>query len=384
MHYNNSTDTRSLYIHWPFCPYKCHFCPFVAIAGLDHFMTRYHNALIKEIEEYASKRLSKAPLDTIFFGGGTPSTYPDNLLLDTFGRLKTIFVFDHTTEITIEVNPGAVRAEQLPLWKEMGINRLSIGVQGLKDNVLNTLNRKQSSADVFWLLDEAKKHFDNVSVDLILGLPGVSAQEWKDLLAQVVTWPITHVSIYFLTVHEDTPLYFKVQTNQIALTGDEAMVDLYVWSIEFLARHGIHQYEVSNFSKEGYESRHNSVYWERKPYKGLGLGACSFDGLHRIQNEKNLMKYLVAIEQNTKNIFFEETLTKEQIFLERIMLGLRKTKGIIINDLISDLTDLQKEHICSTIAWLQQNDLLCQKDGRIILTSAGLAVQNEVIVKLTL
>ena len=297
MSYNVSAQTRSLYIHWPFCPYKCHFCPFVAIAGQDQFMERYHKALIKEIGAFAEQYPSKLALDTIFFGGGTPSTYPDHLLLDTFGTLKNMFIFDERSEVSVEVNPGTVRSEQLHLWKSLGINRLSIGVQGLKDSVLNSLNRKQSQKDVFWVLDQASLLFDNISVDLILGLPGVSADEWKELLAQAVTWPIKHVSIYFLTVHEETPLYFRVKKNEIALHTDEHMVELYQWTVAFLADHGFDQYEISNFAKNGFQSRHNTVYWERKPYKGVGLGACSFDGESRFQNQKNLMKYMTDIER---------------------------------------------------------------------------------------
>ncbi len=384
MRYNILANTRSIYIHWPFCPYKCHFCPFVAVSGVDHFMERYHKALVKEIEEFASQQRAKAKIDTLFFGGGTPSTYPDHLLLDMSGRLKNVFDFNRATEVTIEINPGTVRPEQLPLWKEIGINRLSIGVQGIKDSVLENLNRKQSAEDVIWLLEQAKEYFHNISIDLILGLPGVSKEEWQEMLMKVVTWPINHISVYFLTVHEDTPLYTRVKNNQVILPEDETMVQQYYWTVEYLAAHGIKQYEISNFARDGFESKHNSVYWERKPYKGFGVGACSFDGSYRFQNHKNLMKYMTALEQGTESTFFNELLSKEQIYLERVMLGLRKTKGILVNDLIDDLSSSQKEKVWHTINWLVQENLINYYDGRIVLTTTGLAVQNEVIVRLTL
>ena len=169
-------------------------------------------------------------------GGGTPSTYPNTLLLDMFDTLYKGFVIDKTTEISIEVNPGTVKLEQLTVWKEVGINRLSIGVQSLKDSALKSLNRHQSAADVEWLLGQASALFDNISVDLILGLPDVSVSDWKELLARVVSWPINHVSVYFLTVHENTPLYFKVQRNQVVLPPDDTIIDLYHWTVDLLGK----------------------------------------------------------------------------------------------------------------------------------------------------
>ena len=381
---NVFASTKSLYIHWPFCPYKCHFCPFVAIASHDAFMERYNKALQQEIALFAGEISSKIPLDTIFLGGGTPSTWPDNLLLDTFGTLRKTFDFFEQCEITIEVNPGTVRIEQLELWKSIGINRLSIGVQSLKDSVLNNLNRKQSKEDVFWVLNAAQKTFDTISVDLILGLPGVNDDEWKDLLNTVVQWPIVHVSIYFLTVHEQTPLYFRVQKKDIELITDECLVDLYYWSIEFLAQHGFAQYEISNFSKLGCQSKHNTVYWERKPYKGFGLGACSFDGASRFSNQKNLMKYMHDIEQKKDVIVFSETLTESQIYLERIMLGLRRVEGIALDEITKSLSEKQREEIEKTVTMLQENKFLNKIQNRIVLTPAGLAVQNDIAARLAI
>ena len=384
MKYAITAPTRSAYIHWPFCPYKCHFCPFVAIAGQDKFMERYHYALKKEIISFCQQYESKLALDTIFLGGGTPSTWPDTLLLDTFGTLDKEFSFNKDIEVTIEVNPGTVRLEQLLLWKSIGINRLSIGVQSLKDSVLNTLNRKQSKEDVFWVIDHAHRIFDNISIDLILGLPGVSNDEWKELLRAIVDWPIKHVSIYFLTVHEETPLYFRVKKNDISLVSDDVMVDLYQWSTQFLNTYGFNQYEISNFAKDGYQSRHNTVYWERKPYKGFGLGACSFDGSSRFQNQKNLMKYLTDIEQDNEVTIFSETLTKQQIYLERIMLGLRRIEGILLSDLFHDVSDEQKQQIQKNLLMLEQHNFLQKKQDRIVLTAAGLAVQNDIAARLSI
>ncbi len=384
MQYNTKASTHSIYIHWPFCPYKCHFCPFVALASHDQFMTKYHNALMAEIECFSQQCENKLPLNTIYMGGGTPSTYPDDLLLDMFGRLRNEFTFNEQTEITIELNPGTVCEEQLKLWKSIGINRLSIGVQSLNDKVLQSLNRHQSAQDVFFVLGCAKKYFTNISVDIILGLPKVEVEEWKALLYKVVTWPITHISMYFLTVHEDTPLYFKVKSKKVLLPGDDTMIDLYYWSRDFLMQHGFEHYEISSFAKPGYQSRHNTTYWERVPYKAFGLGACSFDGTTRFQNEKNLMKYMQKAEKNEDVTTFSEQLTEQQIHVERVMLGLRRSKGVLWDVLLQGLPERKKQEIKEKIAQFKKRGLLAEQDnGRLVLTPAGLSVENEIIVQLS-
>lgn len=385
MNFNNNQTVQSLYVHWPFCPYKCHFCPFVALAGHDQFMERYHIALKKEIQSFA-KNTQKTPLKTIFLGGGTPSTYPLNLLLDTFDTIYKEFVCDLQIEVSMEVNPGTVSEEKLIQWKKLGINRLSIGVQSLNDNVLKKLNRHQSVSDVEELMTMATPLFDNISIDLIVGLPGISCDEWKKMIETIVQWPINHVSMYFLTVHEDTPLYFGVKQQKIILPSDDAIVDLYYWTIEYFSRYGLYQYEVSNFGRENYESRHNSVYWQRKPYKGFGLGACSFDGQARFQNEKSLMKYLEGIEQDKNITIFCEQLTEEQAWLEMLMLGLRQSKGVLLKDITQPLSEQQKKLFFESVSILCQAKLLdYKKTGEhefIVLTPKGLSVVNEVVVKL--
>lgn len=383
MLYDCASETRSLYLHWPFCPYKCHFCPFVALASHDQYMERYHRALCKEIERFSALYQGSRQLHTIFMGGGTPSTYPLNLLLDTFGTLRRIFIFDRTTEVSIEVNPGTANKEKLEQWHLMGINRLSIGVQSLNDSVLKNLNRHQTGESVVRLMQEASPLFENISIDLILGLPEISSEEWQTLIKTVVTWPIKHISIYFLTVHEDTPLYFKVQTNRVSLPSDENMVALYYWTIATLSEHGFAQYELSNFAKPGYESRHNTVYWERKPYKAFGLGACSFDGTQRFQNEKNLLRYLEKIEKGEEVIVFSETLTSAQKHLEKLMLGLRRRTGVLLETIVEDLSLSQKDQFRKTVVALQERNLLQEHNGRLTLTTAGLVVENEVIAQLT-
>ncbi len=384
VHFDTTSVPRSLYIHWPFCPYKCHFCNFVALAAHDQYMADYHNALVKEIETFFSRQNSKLTIDTVYLGGGTPSTYPLPLLLDTFGTLKNAVTFSSDYEMSIEVNPGTVSDEQLVAWREMGINRISIGVQSLNEMVLKRLNRHQSTKDVGEVLEKAHRLFSALSIDLILGLPGVSAEQWKETLAQVVQWPIAHISIYFLMVHEQTPLYFGVKSNKITLPPDDEVVDLYYWSIDYLAEHQFVQYEISNFARPGFESRHNKAYWDRVPFKGFGLGACSFDGNKRFQNEKNLMKYINNIGDGKDVIDFSEQLSREQIWLETLMLGLRQKNGMVYEELINFLHDEEKERFKAQVALLCDRSLMKCENGRLQLLPRALAVENEVVEKLSM
>lgn len=375
-------DLKHLYIHWPFCPYKCHFCDFVAMASHEQFMKQYHDALIKELEQNESLMPLKPRLKTIYFGGGTPSTYPPELLLDTFGRLRKLFDFDQTTEVTIEVNPGTIQPGLFDVWSKVGINRLSIGVQSLKDVVLNSLNRHQSKQQVEELLQQASGYFKNLSVDFILGLPGVTDEEWKSMIAEAMSWPIQHISVYFLTVHEDTPLYFKVTRNKVQLPPDDAMVDLYHWTVDYLSDHGFERYEISNFAKKGFRSLHNAAYWDRKPYRGFGLGACSFNGTERFQNTKNLGKYIQHIESGQSVVDMSETLTESQIMLERLMLGLRQAHGVCVQDYLKTLTSDKHSKFFENITLLESAQLLSYRNGNIQLTPKGYALENEVTLKL--
>jgi oxygen-independent coproporphyrinogen-3 oxidase len=335
-------------------------------------MERYHKALVCEIEQFARERVHNMPLKTIHFGGGTPSTYPPALLLDMFGIIKKSFIIEPGAEIALEINPGTVSDAAIAAWREVGINRLSIGVQAINDRVLQSLNRHQTAAQVFSLLDKVAPFFENISIDLILGLPGVSAHEWRHLLKTAMQWPIKHISIYFLTVHENTPLYFKVQANQVVLPADEEMVAAYEYTCAFLAQHGFEQYELSNFAKTGYASRHNSAYWDREPYKGFGIGECSFDGALRFQNEKNIMRYMEVCEQQGSPVTFFEQLTVTQIALERLMLGLRRPQGVEIEMLENRATAEQ----------LMRDGYLEYHGTQVRLTRRGLAVENEIIARL--
>ena len=381
-----------LYVHWPFCKNKCHYCDFVAFEKHEGFEPSYHQAMLAEIKSYAATLdpLSLPKISTIFLGGGTPSLYPLPLLEELFTTLRSSFDLSSLQESVLEVNPGGLTKKHMEVWKSVGINRLSVGVQVLDDKVLYNLNRRQRNTDVFELMELAPQYFSNISADLILGLPGVTQEIWNRTLETVVRWPITHISVYFLTIHEQTPLYFRVKRKELTIAEDDALVAEYEKTIAFLALHGFEQYEISNFAKKGFESKHNQAYWNRKPYKGFGIGAASFDGQFRTVNEKKLASYIdrhlhntIDLHQGARAAPFLEKLEGSQVFLEELMLGLRQKKGIAIEKLFGAILPIHKEDLVKKIAWLEQERLALLHEGQLMLTVRGMALENEIVTHLS-
>jgi len=340
-------------------------------------MEHYHTALVAEITAYA-KNGPKKTIETLYFGGGTPSTYPLPLLLDTFAILNNEFIWSQNPEITLEVNPGTVTEEHLKVWKNIGINRVSIGVQSFNEKALTDVNRHQKVADVKKLLDTIFSYITNVSVDIILGLPGVSAPDWKSMLAVLVAYPITHISMYILEVHDTTQLFYKLKTGVLQLPNEEETIDLFYWTRDFLANNGFFSYEISNFARRDMISKHNSCYWDRKPFIGFGLGAWSFDGERRFQNEKNLMMYCKKALSHSNVIIEEERVLESQKKIEMIMLGLRRVNGVSYSLVVSgDEAEQKKRKVCVE-ALIQEGLMIRTGDDRLVLTPRGLIVENRI------
>ena len=245
--------------------------------------------------------------------------------------------------------------------------------------MLQKLNRHQRLVDVERTLRIAPKYFDNISVDFILGLPDISANAWIDTMQTAVTWPVQHLSIYFLTIYERTPLSFAVQKKQVTLMNDDAMVALYEQTIQLLNQHGFEQYEISNFAKTGFQSIHNQAYWDRKPYKGFGIGASSFDGKIRTTNTNNLKNYLKTAGQEPSE---QEIITSKQELLELLMLGLRQKKGMDLHCVVYFLNTDQAEALKQNIKMLVLQGLIEQENSSIRLSVKGFCIENEVIVRL--
>lgn len=369
-----------LYIHWPFCKNKCHYCDFVAFEKHEQFQEDYHRALLAEIDAFAVHMQTPCnrPVRTMFLGGGTPSLYPLPLMRELFAKLREHFDLSALEEVTIEVNPGGITPEHLACWRSLGINRMSVGIQVLDDEVLARLNRMQTRADVAELFSLAPAYFSNLSADLILGLPGVSERAWQETLDYITAQPITHVSMYLLMVHEKTPLYFRLKKGELILPKEARTMQSYESSVAYLTDKGFEQYEVSNFAQPGFQSIHNCAYWQRYPYKAFGIGGSSFDGACRMTNVKNLNKYLAGTIAD-----FEELLSEQQHRLEAVMLGLRQRSGVDLRRVVYSLGGENRGALDEKIALFKEHQLLEEyKDGIVALTVRGLALEHEIILSL--
>lgn len=377
---------RHLYIHWPFCASRCIYCDFVALAAHDEFWQKYHEALCKEIVSFAnSTDPNSRQIDTIFLGGGTPSLYPLDLMDDLFSTIKNNFDLSHVNEITIETNPADSTAERFDAWKTFGINRLSTGVQVLDDNVLASLGRRQRTEDVYKHMNLAQLYFKNVSIDLILGLPGVSEKAWDATLQAAISWPLHHISVYFLTIYEKTQLYFKLQKRELQAFDEDLLVSNFEQTTRLLEQNNFVHYEISNFAKPGFESSHNKAYWDCEGYRGFGLSASSYDSENKVRstNTPNLMDYLKNIEKGYEAaVASSERLTKEQVQMELVMLALRQNKGLDLHDVVYYLIGDKKESFFETVKLLQAESLVKMDDNKLYLTLKGMVLENEVILKL--
>ncbi|HZV71205.1 MAG TPA: radical SAM family heme chaperone HemW [Saprospiraceae bacterium] len=315
-----------IYIHIPFCKKACHYCDF-------HFSTSFQkkdemiSALIKEIHLRADY-LEGQEIETIYFGGGTPSAVPASDIKKILDAVKEKFQVVPNVEITLEANPDDIRSESAEAWKSIGINRLSIGIQAFQEDLLKAWNRSHTSQQAKTAIELSQQAgFQNITVDLIYGGPGLSDEDWRYNINILIESGIPHISCYALTVEKGTALAHQIEKGRVMAPDDEQSNRQYAILQTILKRNGFTQYEVSNFSKPGMESRHNRNYWSGAHYLGIGPAAHSFNGVSRQWNISNNIKYINALQENVIP-FEKETLTNAQRYNEVVMIGLRTSHGI--------------------------------------------------------
>lgn len=319
----------SLYLHIPFCKKKCKYCDFVSINARDEFVASYVSALEKEIE-MQGKAYDNAVVKTVFFGGGTPSLLPPEHFSRIMRAVKNNFKTNFS-EVTVECNPESLTQEKLEVYKAEGVNRISIGVQSFDDNILRFLGRIHDKNTAIEAIKSAKLYFDNVSADLIIGVPGEqipSVLHSVDLLNDL---GVTHVSAYGLKVEPGTVLY-ELQNMGAFELNEDFTADVYDAVLRRLESHGYERYEISNFARDGYESRHNLAYWLRTPYLGLGAAAYSFVNGARFSNVADVSEYVRSVEQGVIPERNREVLTASDEKEETIMLSLRTKYGMNLNE----------------------------------------------------
>ena len=313
---------QGIYIHIPFCMQKCLYCDFASFAGKSKLMHQYALTLADEIRRRAGEMpISKRA--TIFFGGGTPSLLPIDDLKMIINILKETALWREPAEVTMEMNPGTVDFAKLSQYREMGIDRVSFGVQSLNDNELKTIGRLHTASEALKVIEQASKAgFERISADLIYGLPSQTLATFKDTLATIVDSAISHLSVYGLTVEEETPLAAMLAKGSLTLPSEEEAEMMYDHNIRYLEEHGLYRYEISNFARAGQESLHNLVYWHYLPYYGFGSSACSYNGKQRMTNAADIESYIRGAVPNI------EQLPARTSLAEFMFLGLRTTEGI--------------------------------------------------------
>ncbi len=382
-----------LYIHFPFCGSRCIYCGFystVARADASVFGS-YACALVREFRQrktWLAEALSGGGIETVYLGGGTPSLVP----LPVLGMLIAALREEAGTlwnpeEFTIEVNPDDVTAEHVKAWRAMGINRVSIGVQSLDDDELRRCGRRHKSRQAGAAVEMLSEGFDNVSVDLIVGLP---SQTWETLHSTVqglTAMAPQHISAYMLEVEQDTPLSGLVGNGRVRICTDDELEERYAEVCDMLAAAGYEHYEISNFAKPGFRSRHNSAYWSGHPYLGLGPGAASYDGKrHRVSVKPALMDYLKMWGDSSSvitdgSLYEEENLTDEQLRDEYLLTRLRRREGFSLGEYEVRFGKKESQRIYNRLLLLENQGYIKIESGCVVLTCPAGVLWSDGVVR---
>ncbi|MGM0378305.1 MAG: radical SAM family heme chaperone HemW [Bacillota bacterium] len=369
---------KSIYIHIPFCKSKCYYCDFVSDTNLD-LIDKYIKFLIKEIDLY-KKNLKNSNIETIYIGGGTPSVLSSKYISRIFKRIKKYNDLKNLKEFTIEINPKTINKLKLKKYKDIGINRLSIGLQSTNNKILKKLGRIHT----FELFKQKYKlardlGFENISLDLMFGLPSQSENLFKDTLKKVISLNPEHISAYSLKVEKGTKFYQLKKDNKLNLPSEALDRKMYKILLNILEKNNYNLYEISNFSKKDYKSKHNLAYWHRHNYFGFGVAAHGFLDNNRYGNFIDFDNYFKSIDKGKKPIEEVEVLNKEEKIFEEIMLRLRLTEGININEMNKkykiDFLDRYKNVINS----LKNQGVIKLKENRLFIKKEFFNVSNQII-----
>lgn len=356
-----------IYIHIPFCKQACHYCNF-------HFSTslRFKNelvaALLKEIE-LQQTNFKDEIVETIYFGGGTPSLCTKSELESIFSKIKYHYNVSSGAEITLEANPDDINLQKLNDWKEIGINRLSIGIQSFFEEDLQWMNRAHNARQALESLELAVDSFENITIDLIYGTPALTNEKWKQNIDKAISLGIPHLSCYALTVEPKTPLDKLIRQHKTENINPDTQSEQFLLLMHWLEEAGYEHYEISNFAKLGFRSRHNSSYWQGKKYIGIGPSAHSFDGKARWWNVANNTTYIRSIEQGVIP-FEQEILTATQQLNEYIMISLRTVEGLNLTKFSVKEGDILiaecRKYLNKGLLKVENNFLRLTKEGKLL------------------
>lgn len=367
--------TKSIYVHIPFCISKCFYCDFSSGSYPDDLLKPYVSAVLSEI----SKAQSRGVIDTVYFGGGTPSYLPAEYLLDILDGISNKFHIADNAEITFEANPGTLTKDKLLDLKKGGFNRISIGMQSFSDEILKTIGRVYSKYDALNAFDMSRNaEFSNISIDLMYGLPHQDLISLNDTLSLAVSLAPEHISAYELSIEKNTPF-----GNTEELIKSFIYSDVYEMSCiveEYLESYGYFHYEVSNYAKDNMFSRHNLTYWRNEEYFGFGAGAVKYIDNIRSQNCNSPIDYIEAINNNKSASVFSESLSPDKKAFETMMLGLRMTKGFNIYSVLNLLSADERDDLLKKIESMP--DMLILNNDILKTTKYGARFLNDVLVEL--
>ncbi|HEU4934254.1 MAG TPA: radical SAM family heme chaperone HemW [Pyrinomonadaceae bacterium] len=366
-----------LYVHIPFCSSRCSYCDFATGLYKDELAERYVRALVADIR---SSRYFGDSVDTIYFGGGTPSLLAPAQLELILATLHDCFKVDSKSEITLEINPGSVDEEKLRAFRSLGINRASFGAQTFDDTELAKLGRSHTTADTLNTFNDLRNvGFENVSFDLIAGLPGQTLDGWQKNIKLALDLRPEHLSFYLLEVHSGTPLAEHIRRGIQPEPDDDLAGVMYEGMLEQAAGAGYEHYEISNLCRPGFHSRHNVKYWIGEPYYGFGCSAHSYDGaVRRWSNHRDVLKYVTVIEHGESPVVDEQQLSQTDMRAEAVFLGMRLMQGVDLRAFRESFgVDLRDEHAEDLDRFCKAG--LLELDGDLIrLTRTGALLSNEV------
>ncbi|MFA4917060.1 MAG: radical SAM family heme chaperone HemW [Syntrophales bacterium] len=371
----DNCGTAGLYIHIPFCRRKCNYCDFYSEISL-HQIPHFLKALFGEMELY---RQIFSRFDTLYIGGGTPSVLTITDFEGILSRVKGTFSLSPDTEITVEVNPADVDHDYLKSLRQLGVNRLNVGVQSFNEKDLSFLERRHNPSQALLAVEYAQEAgFSNIGLDLIYGIPGQNSRAWLDNLSLAVSLNIAHLSCYQLTVESRTPLGKRYQRGEFTIPDEETEYNLFIETSKTLEDAGYIHYEVSNFAKDiSMASKHNQKYWDHTPYLGLGPAAHSFVDNRRWWNHRSVDQYVRDIETGSPPVEAAETMTTEQLQLEALFLGLRTKKGVQLRDFSNQYQCELLSENSKILATLSKAGLVEIRDGYLYPTRTGLAVADS-------
>jgi oxygen-independent coproporphyrinogen-3 oxidase len=371
-----------IYIHIPFCRSKCYYCDFISFPKLDNKIDGYVDYIIKEMDLYQNL-LGEYQVKTIFIGGGTPSYLEGQYIYKILYNIYKKFNGEKIEEITIEANPGTLNKEKLKIYKEIGINRISLGVQSLNDSLLKEIGRTHTSMDFYNSYELIRNiGFENVNVDLMFGLPNQTMDDCMRTLEEMVRLNVEHISYYSLILEENTLMNKWYKEGKIKLPNEDIEREMYHNGIKYLERNGYKHYEISNFSKEGFQCKHNLIYWKVKPYVGFGIAAHSNLKGKRFWNYNNFNKYYESLDKGIFPTEGEENIDKRMEIAEYLILGLRLIEGINKKDFLNRFNIKVEDIYEDELKKHKEQGLLYIDDEWIRFTSRGLDLSDIVNIDL--